>query len=127
MKLVSYEDKDLIKDAEQVVNEAVINDQVSCEDSLLMPEMEKGANDVMMDEDEAIAIHEDLSRLKLRKNDGVGIPTYSVIDSKAAQPAACYNLEAKTHREVCVKSPFVEYDGAYIRKTTALYLLQENF
>ena len=26
-----------------------------------------------------------------------------------------------------MKSPFVEYDGAYIRKSTALYLLQENF
>ena len=97
MKLVSYEDKDLIKDAEQVVNEAVINDQEPCEDSLLMPEMEKGANDVMMNEDEAIAIHEDLSRLKLRKNDGVGMLTYSVIDSKATQSAARYNLEAKAH------------------------------
>ena len=43
MKLVSYEDKELIKDAEQVVNEAVINDQKPCEDSLLMPEMEKKA------------------------------------------------------------------------------------
>ena len=127
MKLVSYEDKELIKDAEQVVNEAVINDQKPCEDSLLMPEMEKGANDVMMNEDEAIAIHEDLPPLKLRKNDGVGMPTNSVIDSKAAQSAARYNLEAKTHREAHVKSPFVEYDGAYIRKTTTLHLLQENF
>ena len=53
---------------------------------------EKGASDVMMNEDEAIAIHEELSRLKLRKNDGVGMPTYSVIDSKAAQSAARYNL-----------------------------------
>ena len=43
MKLVSYEDKELIKDAEQVVNEAVLNDQKPCEDSLLMPEMEKKA------------------------------------------------------------------------------------
>ena len=75
MKLVSYEDKDLIKDIEQAVNEAVINDQEPCEDSLLMPEMEKsdGASDVVMNEEEAIAIREDLSQLKLKKNDGVGI------------------------------------------------------
>ncbi len=127
MKLVSYDDEDLIKDTEKAVNEAVINDQEPCEDSLLMPEMEQRTNDVMMNEDEAIAIREDLSQLKLKKNDGAGIPTYSFVESRDAQSATSYKLEAKTHQAVLVKSPFVEYDGAFIRKTTALYLLQENF
>lgn len=87
-----------MKDIEQAVNEAVINDQEPSKDSLLMPEMEQRMNDVMMNEDEAIAIRKDLSQLKLKKNDGVGIPTYSVVDFRDAKSATCYKLDAKSHQ-----------------------------
>ena len=38
-----------------------------------------------------------------------------------------YNVEKRPNALTATKSPFIQYNGAYIRKSTALYLLQENF
>ena len=76
-----------------------------------------------------MCIREDLSQIKVVKNsEKTGIPIYVPMgtDSRTEEPAKrTYNLQRK--KKSPVKSPFVKYMDAYIRKTTASYLLQENF
>ena len=65
-------------------------------------------------EEEAI-LQEDYSQIRFAKNANKSMATYSQTKSKGT-------LHNKTYRH----SQFVDYEGAFMRKTTALYLLQEN-
>ena len=65
-------------------------------------------------EEEAI-LQEDYSQIRFAKNANKGMATYSQTKSKGT-------IRNKTHRHF----QFLDYEGAFIRKTPALYLLQEN-
>jgi hypothetical protein len=113
------------------VTDAITNNQESCEDSLLIDHEASNEITTPMLQQEIVFIQEDLSQIKLRKNlDPSGYPTYvkdtgSEMGESARESAnRTYSLQKKKNT---VRSPFMKYRDAYIRKTTALYLLQENF
>ena len=54
-------------------------------------------------------------KIRLRKQNQQGMPLYETTDEKGTKSHKSYK-----------SSKFIEYSGAYIRKSTALYLLQEN-
>ena len=59
-----------------------------------------------------VALTEDLSQIRLNKSVNDGLPMYQATVSE----------DNRTYE----RNHFVQYEGAYIRKSTALYLLQEN-
>lgn len=146
MDLSSYEDKDLVKNVEKVVQGAIEHDHESSESSLLEADNSSSPNEVTMTREEVVSIKEDLSVIKLRKAaTSGGIPTYEAQDKDATcSTGKTYTLSGKNQGKTTAKkdstkksstksktkrvsvSPFVQYEGAYIRKSTALYLLQEN-
>ena len=132
MRLTSYSDRDLVKGLEYAVSEAVSNDNEDlCEEALLLPNNEDIMESEMqspMTQAELLCASEDLSVLKLRKNEAPGIPTYVCIEESVGEnKGRTYNVEKRPNALTATKSPFIQYNGAYIRKSTALYLLQENF
>ena len=68
--------------------------------------------------EEVVKINEDISQVLLAKKKSTGIPTYLPSSSFSGRK---YSLKNKSS-----KSLFVKYQGVFIRKSTALYLLQEN-
>ena len=83
--------------------------------------------------EEIMTIKEDLSQIKLRKirNTQNGLPTYEHINDLQVVDVQDNNGEVFKGKEYsmsssCGKSKFVLYNGVYIRKTTTLYLVQEN-
>ena len=121
MELVSYEDKDLLLDLNEVVHTAVATDHET--DDVTSKESENTivpTRDTIYTNEESIQIDQDLLTLKLRKTTKEGsLPTYELSAS---------NSDGKKSKEFTVKgrSSFISYNGVYIRKVTALYLLQER-
>jgi ribosomal protein L7/L12 len=139
MVLNSYEDKDLVQNVEKVVEEAIQHDHESSESTIIETDNSSCPNEVTMTPEDIVTINEDLSVIKLRKTaSSVGIPTYQALDKdKIHSTGKNYSLSGKTKDTTKSKksstkaqkksiSPFVLYQGSYIRKSTALYLLQEN-
>lgn len=60
-------------------------------------------------------LQEDLLQIRLQKLNSQGMPTYSTKTGKGSVSSKSYK-----------SSHFVQYQGAFIRKSTALYLLQEK-
>ena len=120
MNLETYGDQELLfKENEAFINSAVDDDQ---EVDLTMSE----GDNLEVDEnirplDESITLNEDISQILLSKRNSSGIPIYIPVSQPSS--ARVYALKSRRDTE---KSPFVEYQGVYIRKSTALYLLQEN-
>ena len=132
MRLTSYSDRDLVKGLEYAVSEAVSNDNEDLyEEALLLPNNEDIMESNMqspMTQAELLCANEDLSILKLRRNEAPGIPIYVGIEESVGEnQGRTYNVEKRPNALTATKSPFIQYNGAYIRKSTALYLLQENF
>ena len=128
MRLTSYSDRDLVKGLEYAVSEAVSNDNEDlCEEALLLPNNEDIMESNMqspMTQAELSCASEDLSVLKLRKNEAPGIPIYVGIEESVGEnQGRTYNVEKRPNALTATKSPFIQYNGAYIRKSTALYLL----
>ena len=69
--------------------------------------------------EEDIGIKEDMIRLTLIKSNVTNLPTYE-ISNHSDQKGKKYSLTKNG------KSVFLVYEGTIIRKTTALYILQEN-
>ena len=107
IELASYSDDYLTKGRLQLAKAAEENDGEggNIEDSTIpiniVPEN--------IDED----VQEDLNNLRLVKSSKSGLPTYS-------------NVVVDTTQRTYAKRGFIRYKGEYIRKSTALYLLQEN-
>ena len=125
IELTTYDDVCLVKDIELVVDEAVRNDDESFED--LQPEPSPMTNETILSQAEAAAIREDLSQVKLRKATTLGLPAYEKFPDELNTPSKTYSLFRKERLPMSPKCPFLIYNGTYIRKSTALYLLQENF
>ena len=136
MKLASYEDSKIVKDIDNIVQEAIVNDDENCEITVLQTETTSDATttttqerDLPMPREQVVTICEDLSQIRLRKASNSGLPCYEKIVNPQAQSietsAKSFKLDKKDGSNH--KFPFFSYNGTYIRKTTGLYLLQENF
>ena len=99
-------------------NEEEIQDPTESSDASLV------GTPVISEKDTAI-IHEDLVQIRLRKSTIHGLPTY--IPQSEANEANQESLRFNFLTGNCKFSAFVKYENSYIRKTTALYLIQENY
>ena len=77
------------------------------------------AEGIVLPREEAIGIKEDMIILTLIKSKAINLPTYEIINN-SYQKGKTYSLTKNG------KSAFLVYEGTIIRKTTALYILQEN-
>lgn len=83
MNLNSYEDKDLVKNVEKVVQGAIENNLESPKSSLLEADDSLCPNEKTMTREEVLSIKEDLSVVKLQKvTTSTGLPTYEALDKK---------------------------------------------
>ena len=100
---------------EALIQSAVDNDNENEEnETIVISSAECGLSKI-----EAIMINEDIRNINLTKQKSSGIPKY--IESEKSSTSRSYSMYNSTKT-----SAFIEYNGAYIRKSTALYLLQEN-
>ena len=113
MFLDLYGDGDLLFPGTEIINEAAENDY---EDECIEEEEQMEKSSVLSVQD-IISISEDIT---LIKDKSTSIPSYRPL-GESASAGRRYSLFNKAG-----KSPFIEYNGHYIRKTTALYLLQEK-
>ena len=120
MVLESNEDSYILSDVIHVLEKAVEEDEEEEEYSDPTDSTESTHHDPDL-ESELIVIQEDLVSLRLSKSSSSGLPIYDVSStSKGTVKSKTYSLKKKN------KSPFLLYGDRYIRKSTALYLLQEN-
>ena len=110
MHLDSYNDKELMMEN---INEIVLVETEN--DNIDVFESENLGVDNATNIDVDSAIQEDLVQMRLKRNNNKGMPTYEATIDKGS----------KTHKSY-KSSQFIKYQGAFIRKSTALYLLQEN-
>ena len=118
MLLSSYDDNYLKYSNNESLLEAAFN--VDLEDDVTISDIGDGLGDSRPHE-EVITIRDDVSRIYLEKRK-TSIPTYIPVE-KSQSSGRVYSL---TNRKNPNKSPFVKYGEVFIRKVTALYILQEN-
>ena len=75
-----------------------------------------------MSEEAVTEINDDISRIALVKKTSSKLPQY--VQAKNFSRGRQYSYFSK--QKNILKTPFVQYEGVYIRKSTTLYLLQEN-
>ena len=123
MDLSCYDDEYLMRGTTRVIKDAIAND-LENEDVLLSESQQEESSDEMAALNIA-HIREDLAVIKLKKKPNSSFPIYTESTDKGSKTKHSYTsvVQTKKYR----KTPFVEYNGAFIRKVTALYLLQENF
>ena len=116
-ELTSFSDSELVSKV-NIIN-AVDNDNEFEEIN------EEAESDFSLNHTDVISITEDVTRLKLQKTSSQDLPTYKPKNSNYNRNKADSN---KTYFLLNKNNlyPFVEYQGTFIRKSTLLYLLQEN-
>ena len=138
MALEKYEDSHIVRNTVQITEEAVRND---CEENSSSQELQvESTNEIVLPHDEVKAINEDLHQLKVTKSTSLyGLPTYKAPaestdlseDPRGKQTAKHFaltkNAKCAFVRYENAKCAFVRYENAFIRKCTALYLIQENY
>lgn len=107
-----YLDEDLYFPANERLIQSAVENDFEVDDS-----QEQAITENQLSNEDAILINEDISNINLIKKVAPGVPTYE--SSSKSQSVRNYNNKNG-------KSCFVRYNGAFIRKTTALYLLQEK-
>ena len=122
MDLLSYDDGCIVKDTTQLMD-AIRLDQENEEIDVHEGEEEETTDSI--DVTNIAHIKEDIAMIKLKKKSNSSFPTYIHSTEKGTVSSHSYLTVVDSRKSK--KTPFVEYNGAYIRKTTALYLLQENF
>lgn len=115
ISLPSYEDSDILEDSIQVMDSAIANDGEDEEYSEVSEQADGDSGEAL-----PITIQEDLVNLRVVKEKNNGLPVYKVSREKGSNKAKTYAFQHKN------KSPFMLYGRQFIRKSTALYLLQEN-
>ena len=113
MFLNFYGDGDLLFPGTEIINAAAENDY---EDESI-EETEQTEETNVFSVRDVISISEDISLIKDKSS---SIPSYRPLTESSSEGRR-YSLFNKAG-----KSPFIEYNGSFIRKTTALYLLQEK-
>ena len=110
MSLSNYDDSTLMMEDVSTI-ELLENE----DDNANVSELTNSTPSIDCNVDDNTALQEDLLQIRLRKDNCQGMPMYSVTKEKGTKTDKSYK-----------SSQFVKYQGAYIRKSTALYLLQEN-
>lgn len=114
LHLQQYSDEDLyLPGNEHLIQYAVENDFESDD-----PHENAIISENVITNEEAIIINEDISNINLIKQKSSGIPTYVESVSRSS--------ETRNYNNNAGRSSFIRYKDAFIRKTTALYLLQEK-
>ena len=113
LSLDRYLDEDLYFHAnDRLIESAVINDFEVDESR------EQQVSESVVGNEDVVTINEDISNINLVKTSSSGIPKYTEASKSSTKRNYLKNQKGR--------SCFVEYNGVYIRKTTALYLLQEK-
>ena len=123
MDLPSYDNECLIREPTHTVKDAIANDLEN--EDVHFPESQEEETPDEMDATHVAQITEDLAIIKLKKKSNCSFPTYVQSTEKGTILSHSYSSVVDSNKYK--KTPFIEYNGAFIRKTTALYLLQENF
>ena len=110
MSLPNYDDDTLMME-----NISLIELTENEDDNVDVPDSANVATSMESSLNDDLALQEDLLQIRLRKQNQQGMPLYETTDEKGTKSHKSYK-----------SSKFIEYSGAYIRKSTALYLLQEN-
>ena len=119
MVLKSYDDAFILSEVVHVLDKAVEEDEEDEDYTEAIVTRDNDTNEE--NNDLMIEIQEDLVSLRLAKTSSDGLPMYSISNkNKGTVRSKTYLLNKKN------KCPFLLYGDRYIRKTTALYLLQEN-
>ena len=118
MELENYDDTILLNDKMSIIENALIFDNEVDNNEINNNEQDI-AEEIVLPREEAIGIKEDMIRLTLIKSKATNLPTYE-ISNNSDQKGKKYSLTKNG------KSAFLVYEGTIIRKTTALYILQEN-
>ena len=117
MTLDSYDDEKLMLND---VVEAVIDDDD--EDVGERGEESEEGNDFQYENNDVITINEDCCSLRVQKTNQGGFPVYEKTTSATGtKTRRIYSCVSTTKG-----SPFIKYKDKFIRKTTALYLIQEK-
>ena len=130
MVLDSFDDKDLLINLEEVISHAVEHDDEECEyltdsDQSSMENSSLSHTESLSSAD-IVTIKEDLTQIKLQKTVSSinSLPMYEKLKESGS------DTEARRKYSLCDSkvqhNKFVLYEGTYIRKTTALYILQEK-
>ena len=119
MSLTDYEDRKMMSNIITDLLDDGKDDEEHGKDSETSADQSGPLNNELIgDDDNAILIREDVAQIRLAKKHQKGMPTYVSIGS---------NGKGTEKRKSYKHSQFVEYKGAYIRKSTALYLLTRKF
>ena len=117
MFLESYDDSKLAGGTSKIIENAVVFDGEP-EESGESCEPDNEASEDSAPSTELNIIREDICVLNLRKQNSGGLPVYAQSGEKGTVSRKSYSK----------MTPFIKYKEAYIRKTTALYILkQENY
>ena len=122
MDLLSYDDSCLVEDTTQLITDVIRHGQENEEIDVRKGEEEETTDSI--DVTNIAHIKEDIAVIKLKKISNSPFPTYIHSTEKGTVSSHSYLTVVNSRKSK--KTPFVEYNRAYIRKTTALYLLQEN-
>ena len=119
INLDSYDDDFLLKNTEDTIkigeNDAEVQDCTEDGGSDVV------GNNIIICQSDAIVINQDFAQIQLQRSSTNGLPIYTVrSESEITQNGNNYNFYRNKF------SAFVQYQNAFIRKTTALYLIQEN-
>ena len=122
MDLESYDDDYIIRDTEfvmELASQASLDTELDTIDEIsdianVSETSDEGrtSDEIALDQEETLSAIKETERLRLQKQGSSGMPIYSII-------------EGGSGKKFDVRH-FVSYNGAYIRKSTALYVLQEN-
>ena len=123
ISLISYADLDLVKDTTGLVQNAVASDHENDIDDCQELSLDSGVTE--LPRQEISQVNEDISVLKLKKKFHSGFPIY--VDTAASGSGKkSYSTSIEKDKRKRKRCPFMNYNGSFIRKSTALYLLQEN-
>ena len=115
MTLRSFDDATSAKDF-TLIDDAIVND---FEDEGTSLDVQERPDETVAESD-VTTIKEDLAVLRLQKINSSGLPIYKASNEKGTVAKKSFTSSKKS------KTPFIEYNRAYIRKSTALYIIQEN-
>ena len=126
INLKSYADRDLVLNVGEIVQDAIANDYEEEDNSTVSDSLNN--ENYTVPTNDVVTIREDLSQIKVRKSKTNTFPTYETVQESTTVEGTSESSSKmfSLHGKLSKTSPFVLYNDTYIRKTTALYLLQES-
>uniref|UniRef100_A0A7M5X9S7 Uncharacterized protein n=2 Tax=Clytia hemisphaerica TaxID=252671 RepID=A0A7M5X9S7_9CNID len=112
--LQKYGDEHLLFPSNEALIQSAVDNDHEGEDIEIAPTAQQDG----ITTEEAITINEDILNINLVKKRSTGVPVYAEQSDKSGRNYSLMNSLGK--------SQFIRYNGAFIRKSTALYLLQEK-